>query len=140
MRIVLNEYPAWANLGYEALRDWMEALNVSYKTKVAEMVFSFMNDKEISEVNLRFLNHDYPTDIITFQYNEGQYLRGEVFIGLESVIGNADRFNVSNSDELDRVMAHGFLHVIGYDDQSVSEKMVMREEEDKCLILRPLKI
>ena len=95
MRVVLNEYPAWANLEYEAVRDWMEALNVTYKSKVVEMVFSFMNDKDIREVNLRFLNHDYPTDIITFQYNEGLYLRGEVFIGLESVIGNADRPTIS---------------------------------------------
>jgi len=85
---------------------------------------------------MRFLQHDYFTDIITFDYCEGNKLSGDLFISVDSVRENAAYYGVDFSDELNRVMVHGLLHLIGYDDHTEEEQKTMRQKEDYYLSLR----
>lgn len=91
------------------------------------------NDEKLREINIEFLEHDYNTDVITFNYNSGNLVNGEVYISLETVRANSLNYNVSLRNELTRVMIHGILHLIGYDDKTDEEKRVIRGLEDYWL-------
>jgi rRNA maturation RNase YbeY len=92
-------------------------------------------DDKLYEINREFLGHDYYTDIITFDYNEGKTIHGEIYISAERVKENAERFKVSFSSEMRRVVFHGFLHLCGYDDRTEKEKKRMTELEEMYLAL-----
>jgi len=92
-------------------------------------------DEKLYEINREFLGHDYYTDIITFDYNEGKTIHGEIYISAERVKANAERFNVSFNSEMRRVVFHGFLHLCGYDDRTEKEKKRMTELEEMYLAL-----
>jgi len=96
----------------------------------------FCSDKKILEINLRYLQHDYFTDIITFDYTEGKRLSGDLFISIDSVRENALYYGTEFRDELNRVMVHGILHLAGYDDHSEEEIKTMRAKEDYYLGVR----
>lgn len=96
----------------------------------------FCSDNYILDVNVKYLQHDYFTDIITFDYCEGNILSGDLFISIDSVRENALEYCTDFNEELHRVIVHGVLHLIGYDDHSEQEKKVMREKEDYYLNLR----
>ena len=87
---------------------------------------------------MKYLQHDYFTDIITFDYCEGNTLSGDMFISIDSVRDNADFYGTEFPDELNRVIVHGLLHLIGYDDHSDSEQKLMRSKEDYYLSQRPM--
>jgi rRNA maturation RNase YbeY len=87
-------------------------------------------------MNQKFLKHDYYTDIITFDYCEGTVLSGDLFISIDSVRDNAVHFGTTFDDELNRVMVHGILHLIGYDDHTKSQQKTMRAKENEYLALR----
>ena len=87
---------------------------------------------------MKYLQHDYFTDIITFDYCEGSKLSGDLFISIDSVRDNAAFYGTEFEDELNRVIVHGILHLIGYDDHSESEQAMMRSKEDYYLSLRPV--
>lgn len=92
-------------------------------------------DEKLYEINKEFLGHDYYTDIITFDYNEGKTIHGEIYISAERVKENAERFKVSFNSEMRRVVFHGFLHLCGYDDRTEKEKKRMTELEEMYLAL-----
>ncbi|MCL1932849.1 MAG: rRNA maturation RNase YbeY, partial [Candidatus Azobacteroides sp.] len=91
--------------------------------------------EEILRINKLYLNHDYYTDIITFDYSEGNKLSGDLFISLETVKTNSEKFKTEFDGELHRVMIHGVLHLCGYDDKTAANKKTMREKENEALEL-----
>lgn len=117
------------------LKAWIKEFVSNHGKKVGELAFIFCSDEKILEVNQNFLQHDYYTDIITFDYCEGEIVSGDIFISVERVAENATSHNVEYSSELLRVLAHGVLHLIGFQDKSPKKKKEMTENEDLCISL-----
>jgi rRNA maturation RNase YbeY len=117
------------------LKAWIKEFVSNHGKKVGELAFIFCSDEKILEVNRNFLQHDYYTDIITFDYCEGALVSGDIFISVERVAENALILNVANNIELLRVIAHGVLHLIGFQDKSAQNKKEMTKNEDLCISL-----
>lgn len=117
---------------------WLKFVSESEVRKIDDVNIIFCSDNYILDVNMKYLQHDYFTDIITFDYCEGNTLSGDLFISIDSVRDNADFYGTEFSDELNRVIVHGILHLIGYDDHSDSEQKLMRSKEDYYLSMRPV--
>lgn len=117
----------------EVSRRWIIDTVEEVKRKVEALVYNFVPREKIVEINKRYLNHNYPTDIITFDYSEGNKIGGELFICPEVVKTNARDLSVSYDSELNRVVIHGILHLLGYNDGTKEEKATMRYKEDECL-------
>jgi len=117
------------------LKAWIKEFVSNHGKKVGELAFVFCSDEKILEVNQNFLKHDYYTDIITFDYCEGEIVSGDIFISVERVKENATSHNAEYNTELIRVLAHGVLHLIGFQDKSPKKKKEMTENEDLCISL-----
>lgn len=115
---------------------WVRRVAATYGKKVGEIAYIFCDDEKILEVNQQYLNHDYYTDIITFDYTEGNVLSGDLFISLDTVRTNAEQRNISYGEELDRVIIHGILHLCGINDKGPGERQLMEAAENKALNLR----
>ena len=115
---------------------WLRMVAGSEVRRIGNISIIFCSDNYILDVNMRYLQHDYFTDIITFDYCEGDKLSGDLFISVDSVRENALYYGTDFADELNRVMVHGLLHLIGYDDHTEEEQKVMREKENYYLSLR----
>ena len=115
---------------------WLRMVAGSEVRRIGDISIIFCSDNYILDVNMRYLQHDYFTDIITFDYCEGDKLSGDLFISVDSVRENALYYGTDFADELNRVMVHGLLHLIGYDDHTEEEQKVMREKENYYLSLR----
>lgn len=115
---------------------WLKMVAESEVKKLGNICIIFCSDNYILDVNIKFLGHDYFTDIITFDYCEGNVLSGDLFISIDSVRENAEYYKTEFSDELNRVIVHGLLHLIGYDDHTEEEQKVMREKENYYIELR----
>ena len=115
---------------------WLKMVAESEIKKLGDISIIFCSDPCILDVNIKYLQHDYFTDIITFDYCEGNKLSGDLFISVDSVRENAAFYGTEFSDELNRVIVHGLLHLIGYDDHTDEEKKIMREKENYYLEMR----
>ena len=100
---------------------------------LGDVAVIFCSDKYILDINIKYLQHDYYTDIITFDYCEGSRLSGDLFISIDSVRENASFYGVEFADELNRVIVHGLLHLIGYDDHTPEDIALMRAKENDYL-------
>ena len=114
---------------------WLNRAIESEKTSIRSLDFILVNDSFLIEMNKKYLDHDTFTDIITFDLSDDDQKEGEIYISLERVQENARKFEVDVPKELHRVIIHGLLHLLGYNDHSVEEKKVMREKEDHYLSL-----
>ena len=109
---------------------WIKKVVHSEKKIVGDIIFIFCNDDYLLEKNIQFLNHHTLTDVITFDYCEDKKISGDILISIDRVIENAKLFNVTFLKELDRVMVHGLLHLLGYNDKTKKDSKLMRIKED----------
>ena len=123
-----NDISSWLS---EAIRD------ESYKEDAINYIFC--DDEYLLELNVKHLEHNTLTDIITFDYNLGRLISSDIFISIDRVLENSVKYAVKFDDELNRVMIHGILHLCGYKDRTKEEKLLMREKEDYYLSLRTFK-
>jgi len=116
------------------LKQFIIGLFKREKTPLAEVQYIFCSDQYLLEINRQFLQHDFYTDIITFDLSEpGQPIHAEIYISVDRVRENAREFNSSLKKELHRVLFHGALHLVGYGDKGREEEIKMRIMEEKCL-------
>ena len=115
---------------------WIKAVAATYSRRVGEVGYMFVGDEKILEVNREYLGHDYYTDIITFDYTEGDVISGDIFISLDTVRSNSEQFGTEYGDELHRTIIHGILHLCGIDDKGPGQREVMEEAENRALAMR----
>ena len=117
------------------LKAWIETIIKKEKMSLGNLNYSFTSDESLLKINIEYLKHNTYTDIITFNYNEGKEISGDIFISIERVKENANKFEVSFEEELHRVMIHGVLHLSGYKDKSKADSDLMRKKENASLRL-----
>ncbi|WP_276977337.1 rRNA maturation RNase YbeY [Flavobacterium filum] len=110
---------------------WIQNVITSENKEEGDINYIFCDDEYLHKINVEYLNHDTLTDIISFDYSEGNFLQGDIFVSVERVTENAKEFNVSFENELKRVMAHGVLHYCGYKDKIKQDELLMRQKEDE---------
>lgn len=116
-----------------ALERWIKAIAAQYGFTVGNLNYIFCDDEKILAVNREFLNHDYYTDIITFDYTTPTRVNGDLFISLDTVKSNAEQEGTTYLHELHRIIIHGLLHLTGQADKTPETKAVMTEKEEKAL-------
>ena len=117
---------------------WLRLVAESEIRRIGQINIIFCSDNYILDVNQQYLQHDYFTDIITFDYCEGDRLSGDLFISVDTVRENSIEYGTEFNDELNRVIVHGLLHLIGYDDHNDKDIAMMRKKENYYLSLREL--
>ena len=133
--IVFQNKKLLDDIDFLGLSKWMKQVVIQEKKIFGEIVCIFCDDKYLLEKNIKYLNHDYLTDVITFNYCEDRTVSGDILISVERVRENAKSYNVSFFTEIKRVIVHGLLHLLGYDDKTNSSKKEMTEKEDFYLNL-----
>ena len=117
------------------VRSWIEEVARSYDRKVGELCYQFCGDERILQTNQDFLDHDYYTDIITFDESEGDRIAGDMLISLDTVRSNAEQIGTDYAEELHRVIIHGVLHLCGLNDKTDEDEERMRQAEEAALSL-----
>lgn len=117
--------------------EWLQKAIHNEVFELGKLQYTFLNDDDLLQINKKYLNHDTYTDIITFDYNKGNFIFSELFISLDRVHENANINHVDFNRELHRVLIHGLLHLMGYNDKSPNEKSIMTSKEDYYLSLLP---
>ena len=112
---------------------WINQVAAMYNKRVGDIAYIFCSDSKILEVNSEYLKHDYYTDIITFDYSENNIISGDIFISVDTVSTNAEKFGQKYETELYRVIIHGILHLCGIDDKTPGARIVMEENENTAL-------
>lgn len=112
---------------------WIKKIANSYNKKIGDVGYLFCNDEKILEINRQYLDHDFYTDIISFDYSEGDIISGDIFISLDTVRTNSQKYNTDYQEELYRVIIHGVLHLCGLDDKLEEDAIRMRESENSAL-------
>ncbi len=115
---------------------WIKSVAAAHGRRVGEIGYMFVDDAKILEVNREYLGHDYYTDIITFDYDEGDVISGDLVISLDTVRSNAELFGKEYDEELHRVIIHGILHLCGINDKGPGEREIMEAEENRALAMR----
>ena len=113
-----------------ATSKWLKSAIALENKKLGDISIIYCSDDYLLEINKQYLSHDYYTDVITFNYCEGDLISGDIFISVDTIKANAAEYGASFDNELCRVMVHGILHLIGYDDDCESNQLIMRQKED----------
>lgn len=111
--------------------DWITRSILSENKLLGELTYVFCDDNYLHKINVEYLNHDTLTDIISFDYTEGDIISGDIFISIERVKDNAIDFNTTFEEELKRVIIHGVMHYCGYKDKSSTDELIMRNKENE---------
>ena len=114
----------------ESFIRWIKSVILEENKELGEINYIFCDDKYLLKKNIKYLDHDTLTDIITFNYCEGDIISSDIMISIERVMENSSIFENSFSEELNRVIVHGILHLVGYNDKTEEEKEIMRKKED----------
>jgi len=118
----------------ESVKSWLLFLVEKEGENLADLTYIFVSDDYLLALNKTHLDHDYYTDILTFPYSqEGEPIHGEIYISIDRVGENANTYNIPHEDEIFRVMAHGLLHLLGYDDHDETDIQMMRSKENEAL-------
>lgn len=115
------------------IKKWLIDLINSHQKRVGEISIVFSNNDYVLEVNKQFLSHDFYTDIITFNYNEDDFISGDIIISIDMVRENAEKYKETFELELHRVVVHGILHLLGLNDETKKEEAAMRIAENNAL-------
>lgn len=126
---------ATPKLDKNKISDWVEQVAASYGKKTGQINYIFCSEKRIAEVNKQYLNHDYFTDIISFDYSSAHSISGDLFISPLTIASNAELLKQPFQVELHRVLIHGVLHLCGFQDKTADQQSIMRKEENKALEL-----
>ncbi len=130
-----SQYPGF-NLSHKRkLKEWIYSIIANNEFSTGDINYIFSTDEEILSVNKEFLNHNFYTDIISFDYSDDRKISGDIYISIDRVQENSIRFNQNFEQELWRVLIHGILHFLGYKDKSSSEAQTMRNAESASLTL-----
>lgn len=116
--------------------DWIRRVASGYGKKCGDIAYIFCSDEKILEVNKTYLQHDYYTDVITFDYTKGDKISGDIFISIDTVRSNAEQFGTDYDEELHRIIIHGVLHLCGINDKGPGEREIMTCHENEALKLR----
>lgn len=117
----------------ERIASWVERVVLMYHKFPGDIQYIFCDDTFLAEMNQQYLQHDTLTDIITFNYNSGHYISGDIFISIDRIKENAATYKTTIEDELHRVMIHGILHLCGLNDKTAKDKKLMQEKENEAL-------
>ena len=109
---------------------WLKSVVKTENKSIGKISVIFVDDSYLLDVNIKYLKHNYFTDIITFNYNQGLNISGDLYISIDTIKSNAEFYDVNFKNELVRVIVHGVLHLLGYNDSNDGEQIVMREKED----------
>lgn len=124
---------AYRYRGWLKLKELLKEIISGSEMRPGDLSIILTGDLNLRRINVQFLEHDYFTDVITFNYNEDNNINGEVYISIDTVRSNSINYNVSLDNELTRVIIHGVLHLTGLNDKTSLEREVMRKEEDRWL-------
>jgi len=122
-------------LKFKDISFWIKQIILNNNLIAGNITYIFCNDEYLLDINKRFLTHDYYTDIITFDYCAGNMISGDMYISVDRVKENCEVFNDSYENEILRVVVHGLLHLLGYKDSSDTERELIREMENKCILM-----
>ena len=114
---------------------WLGEVAAAHSRRIGNLNYLLCSDADILDANMRYLHHDYYTDIITFDYSRGEKVSGDIYLSLDTVRSNAGLFGASCEEELKRVIVHGLLHLCGINDKGPGEREIMEAEENKALAL-----
>lgn len=118
-----------------AISAWIKKVAKIYNREIGDISYIFCSDAKIFDVNKQYLNHDYYTDVITFDYSENNTISGDIFISLDTVKTNAEKFATDPDEELKRVIIHGVLHLCGLKDKSEEDSKNMTQSENQALAI-----
>jgi len=128
----LRVYSITKNIKKTKIHDLVKSLSFQLDFNMSNLEINFISGEDIRLINKTYLNHHYTTDIITFNYSDVvKQIDGEIFISIEDALTNSKMFKVTLSDELVRLVIHGVLHLLGYNDQTISDKKIMKRLENK---------
>jgi len=122
-------------LRYRIVSIWLKQVVLKFGFITGDLSYIFCNDEYLKAINSKYLNHDYYTDIVTFDYREGNVVSGDMFISVDRVIENSQLFKCNVNDEFLRVIVHGLLHLLKFNDGNDQEKVIMREKENECIFM-----
>jgi rRNA maturation RNase YbeY len=129
----VNNFPGFRFFNKTIITNWLAKIAKAEGKTISNVQYIFCSDAEILEINKSFLKHNYFTDIITFDYSQNNDLEAEIYISIETVRSNAVLFHVKPTEELNRVIVHGLLHLLGYNDKTKQDAEAMRTQENMCL-------
>lgn len=134
--VCYEDISVFSEINESFLSDWFTRVISSFKKQFGDITIVFCSDAFLLEMNKTYLQHDYYTDIITFDYCEGDLISGDLFISLDTVLSNSNDLNIGFIDEVHRVCVHGLLHLLGFKDKSPQDQLEMSFQEDLMLSFR----